>query len=319
MFRLHPVTFLTLGYSITAALWIAFSDRVLESLASDVNLLSSLQTFKGLFFVSTTGLLLYFFARREFNKQERAADEIRSLNAVLEKRVEERTAKLTTLNADLEAFSYTVSHDLRAPLRAISGYTHMLLDTESCTDEGYTYANNTLNAVKRMDTLIEDLLAYSRIGRGELHCRNVALQEIVREALQNLELQIQESSAKIDVREPLLSVSAHYATLRQVVTNLLTNALKFKKPDAAPCIVIRSERRENFVRLWIEDNGIGIDPQYHERIFRVFERLETGYTGTGIGLAIVSKGVERMGGRVGVESQEGQGSHFWIELPATSA
>jgi signal transduction histidine kinase len=146
--------------------------------------------------------------------------------------------------------------------------------------------------------------------------RPVSLKSVVVDVLGQMAAELQERDAQVIVPGPLPEVTGHRITLGQVITNLLTNAVKFVSRGAPPQVQVWAEERDRWVRLWIEDNGIGIAPEHHERIFRVFERLhgmET-YPGTGIGLAIVRKGVERMGGRVGVESEVGKGSRFWLEL-----
>jgi signal transduction histidine kinase len=219
----------------------------------------------------------------------------------------------------MEAFTYSVSHDLRAPLRTMQGFAQALLeDYSDCLDEiGQEYTQYIIEGAVQMDTLISDLLAYSRLSRTQINFQPVDLTYGVQEALRQLSAQIEQRRAEVTVDAPLPQVIAHRLTLVQVVTNLLSNAIKFVKPDVPPKVRIYAQEQQNWIRLSIVDNGIGIAPEHQERIFRVFERLHGVeiYPGTGIGLAIVRKGLERMGGRVGVESQPGQGSRFWIELP----
>lgn len=238
----------------------------------------------------------------------------------LEQRVTERTAALQSSNEALEAFAYSVSHDLRAPLRAVQGMAEALREdyADKLDETGRDYLARVAGAAARMDNLIQDLLAYGRLSRADLKPEAVNLESVVSEALEQMQGEMARSGAQVTVVEALPVVTGHRATLLQAVANLLSNAIKFAKPDVPPRIRVWSERRNGRVRLWVEDNGIGIDPEYHERIFRVFERLhgvET-YPGTGIGLAIVRKGMERLGGQSGVESKPGEGSRFWIELPA---
>jgi signal transduction histidine kinase len=226
--------------------------------------------------------------------------------------------QLAERTAELETFSYSVSHDLRAPLRVIQGLSQALLEdyAERLDSVGQDYAGNIVAAAQHMDILIRDLLAYSHLSRAEIELKPVSLKQVVEEVLSQLEAEIRESGAQLIVEQPLPTVMGHYATLLQVVANLLTNAVKFVAPGVQPRVRMWSEERENKVCLWAGDNGIGIAPKDQQRIFRVFERLhgrET-YPGTGIGLAIVHKGVRRMGGQVGVESEIGQGSRFWVEL-----
>ena len=225
---------------------------------------------------------------------------------------------LQDTNTELESFSYTVSHDLRAPLRAMQGFADALLQdyADKLDTTATDYAQRIVQASRRLDTLIQDLLVYSRLNRAELNIASLDLESPVKEAITQLEDEIRSRHALVDVEKPLPQGCGHHATLVQVITNLLGNALKFVPPQGIPHVKIRSETVDDRVRLWVEDNGIGIAPEHQSRIFRVFERLHgnESYPGTGIGLAIVRKGMERMGGKVGVESVPAQGSRFWIEL-----
>lgn len=250
-------------------------------------------------------------------KQADAA--LHRLTLELEERVRTRTAELVDMNVELEAFSYTVSHDLRAPLRAVQGLAQALYEDygDKLDARGLEYAQRLVSAAERMDGLIQDLLGYSRLTRAALRPEHIDLSTVLDDAREQLAADILRSGARLTVKHPLPPVLAHRATLTQAVSNLLGNAIKFVAPGAQPKIAVWAEIRGDTVRLWIEDNGIGIDPEHHERVFRAFERLhgsET-YPGTGIGLAIVRKGMERMGGHAGVESSADHGSRFWIELP----
>lgn len=259
----------------------------------------------------------------QLTERQHAAAEIQQLNATLEQKVSDRTAQLQEINQELEAFAYSVSHDLRAPLRTIQGFAQALKEdySDRLDDLGNEYLQSITADAVQMDRLITELLAYSQLTRTKITLQPVALMATIESACKQLEMDLQEKQAEITVTTPLPTVLAHSPTLTQAIANLLSNALKFIKLESRPQVEIKYQLaqrdRQQWVHLWIIDNGIGIASSDTERIFRIFERLhgiET-YPGTGIGLAIVRKSIERMGGCVGVESQLGQGSRFWIELP----
>jgi PAS domain S-box-containing protein len=259
--------------------------------------------------------LIYIFGR-DVTARKVTDEKIIGLNAQLQHQVGE----LTQINKELEAFSYSISHDLRAPIRSMQGFAHALLDEEKLSETGRDYANRISHSARYMDQLIHDLLDYSLLGRTELAKIPVNVQSVVGEVLIQLDEQIREKNANCIVKSPLHPVLGNPSTLSQVLLNLVTNALKFVPPDQTPKIEISTELHGKFVRLSVADNGIGIAPEYQERVFGLFERLHTSqsYPGTGIGLALVRKGIERMGGHVGLESSLGKGSRFWLELPAVS-
>jgi signal transduction histidine kinase len=188
-------------------------------------------------------------------------------------------------------------------------------------EKGTEYASRIRGAAERMDRLILDLLAYSRLSRMELKLQEVNLGEVVATAVDQLEVETQEAGKRVRVDGPLPDVLGQREILLQVVLNLLSNALKFVSEGTMPQVRVWAEPRHGAVRLWVEDNGIGIAPAHQERIFHVFERLHgvEQYPGTGVGLAIVRKAVSRLGGSSGLESEVGRGSRFWIELRAVEA
>ena len=252
-------------------------------------------------------------------QQAQLSQKVQRYNTELEQRVAERTAQLQEVNQELEAFTYTISHDLRAPLRALQGFaTALSEDYSDCLDTlGLDYAQRLIAAAKNMEQLIQDLLAYSHLSRTDLRLHTVNLSSVVAEAVEQLKAEIQERGAHLTVEEPLPEIHGNSTVLVQAIANLISNAIKFVSPGVQPVVRLWCEQREDSVRLWVEDNGIGIQNEHHERIFRVFERLHSNevYPGTGIGLAIVRKAIERIGGRVEVESCINQGSRFRIELP----
>lgn len=255
---------------------------------------------------------------RNISERRRAEDELKKYRKHLEAFVAQRTDQLEAANKELESFAYSVSHDLRAPLRAMEGFANALLEdyADRLDETGRDYARRVVAAAAHMDTLIQDLLAYSRLSRTELKSATVDLDGVLGEVLHQFSADIQKSGAQMRIERPLPEVVGDRATLVNVLSNLISNALKFVEPGGKPRVSIRAEETGSKVRLWVEDAGIGIAPEYHDRIFRIFERLQgvENYPGTGIGLAIVKKGLERMGGQVGVESAPGRGSRFWIDL-----
>ena len=228
---------------------------------------------------------------------------------------------LETANQDLEAFSYSVAHDLRAPLRAIRQLSHVLVEDYGAKFEpdARRILDQISNAGARLDTLIQDVLAYSRVLRSAVQFRPIELNKLVTEVIQE-QPSLQAPPTAITIQGQLLPVLGHGALISQCFANLLGNALKFVAKGKAPQVTVRTEPCDTMVRIWVEDNGIGIDPRYRHRLFNLFERLHSGqeYEGTGIGLSIVRKAVERMGGTVGVESELGKGSRFWMQLHAVS-
>ncbi len=244
-------------------------------------------------------------------------------NVELEVLVKQRTAELQLSNAQLETFTNTIAHDLRAPLRTMQGFSQLLVQMHAGNlgPTGCDYANYIDDAAQKMDRLLTDLLAFSHLSQQEMELAPVSLENVVESALEACESERFAKAVTIDCARTWPHVYAHAATLRQVMFNLINNAVKFVA-DTAPHVTLRAERREGgIVRVWVEDNGIGIPPEFQDRIFRVFQRLHTAaaYPGTGIGLSIVQKGMERMRGRVGLESTPRAGSKFWIELTEAPA
>jgi signal transduction histidine kinase len=245
-----------------------------------------------------------------------ARDRLADRAGELERLVAERTEKLHEMVGELQAFSYSVAHDLRAPLRAVQGYASILLEgyADRLDETGRSYLQRMERASIRMDKLIQDVLSYTKILR-DVQMEAIALDPLLRDLIDAYE-DWQPPKADIQIDGTLPNVAGNEALLGQCLSNLITNAIKFVTPGTKPKVRIRAESMNENVRIWIADNGLGIAPENHSRIFRMFERVYTAseYSGTGIGLTIVRKAMERMGGRVGFESALGKGSRFWIEL-----
>jgi len=237
----------------------------------------------------------------------------------LELRVQERTAQLQVANKELESFSYSVSHDLRAPLRAISGFSEIIArrHRSNLNEEGQHYIDNIVQASERMGHLIDDLLTYARLGRKGVRREPVSLASLVSEISRNMQSRLAEIHGTLNVAEDLPTVIGDQTLLSQVFTNLLENAFIYHKPDVPPQVSLTYYNEDQHVVVKVSDNGIGIPLEYQEKIFNMFQRLhsEEEYPGTGIGLATVRKSVELLGGGVWVESKEGEGSTFFVRLP----
>jgi PAS domain S-box-containing protein len=238
----------------------------------------------------------------------------------LENTVQFRTSELRQSVAQLENFAHSISQDLRAPLRTLQGFSQLLLEehADQLNRQGQDYARFIQAAARTMDHLLADVLAFSRIHQEKIELSPVCLETVLRDALAGCETPIKKSRARIEIVAPLGEVLAHPLTLQRILANLISNALKFVQGHP-PLVRIRTEDRPGgFLRLWVEDNGIGIAPEHQKRIFNIFKQLHTNaYSGSGLGLAVVKKGVERMGGRVGLVSAPAQGSRFWVDLCRT--
>jgi signal transduction histidine kinase len=295
---------------LTVILNLIFFDNPYLSLAVGIHGIERLVLF------SAVALLVSWLTARS----RRSEWLLRQLNRDLEEQVEKRTAALTESNQQLEAFCYTLAHDLRSPLRAVQGFAHLLLIDSGSTlgSEGKANVERIRNSAERMGRLILDLLAYTDLARSSFDQQAVDLEKISQNVRRLFADEIERTRAEVFIELSPSMVLGDPAGVERVLTNLMANALKFVQPERRPRIRIFSEKRMQQIRIWVEDNGIGLDEKYRERIFGVFERLpaQNHQGGTGIGLAIVKKSLEKMDGRVGVESKPGIGSRFWFDLPA---
>jgi signal transduction histidine kinase len=247
-------------------------------------------------------------------------NERESLLSSLEQRVAERTVRLQQVIEELESFSYSVSHDLRAPLRALTGYSEALLIDcrESLNTTAIHYAERIAKAANSLDRLTCDLLIYTRVARQGITLERVDLDLSLQEVLSHYPT-VAEWQHCIEIASPLGAVVAHPPSIVQCFSNLLENGIKFAKPGEEPKISVYSKADGTRRRIFFEDAGIGIAPENQQKMFGMFERLGRAETkGTGIGLAIVKKAVERMGAVMGLTSKVNEGSCFWIEFDAAA-
>lgn len=265
------------------------------------------------------GKLAAVFSMMDITELLQKERSLRELTQQLEQRVAERTAELQRKNQELETFAYSVSHDLKAPLRGIDGYSRLLLEDHaaSLNEEGREFLHAIRRGASQMTQLIDALLHYSRMERRTLSITRVEIKPLLDILLGEFQGEIEMRNAEVILDLPFEVVHHDYQSLYQALHNLLENALKFSRPQFRPRIEIGGEEREDRHILWVRDNGIGFDMQYHERIFDIFQRLNHSedYPGTGVGLAIVRKAMERVGGRAWAVSAPGQGATFYLEIP----
>ncbi|MET0263964.1 MAG: GAF domain-containing sensor histidine kinase [Rariglobus sp.] len=295
--------------------------------------------------VSATGKILatfgtYYRERRSPTTQERAVVEFLSQTAAiaieraqaqqvlqaaeielrqhaqqLEVKVQERTVRLRDTITELETFSYSVSHDMRAPLRAMQAFARILEEEcgEQVSDDGKGYIRRIISASERMDRLIQDMLVYSRLAPANLEMERVDTHALFTGIIQSYP-QFHDDAVRIRILNPLPAVKGNETALNQCFANLLNNGIKFARPGIKPEIDVSAETRGDTARITFRDNGVGIDASQWEKIFGLFYRVNRATEGTGIGLAIVKKAMERMNGSVGLTSEPGQGSAFYLEL-----
>ena len=250
-----------------------------------------------------------------------AARAIESINlySELEERVKSRTEQLSAVNKELQTFTYSVSHDLKAPLRGIDGYSKLLIDLygNQLNAEATHFISTIRSSALQMNQLIEDLLNYSRLERSELRMEKIKIFSFVNVIVSNMKNDFETGNFEISISVPDIEITADSRGLSIAMRNLLENARKFSRSKHEPSIKIGlNENNENWI-IFVQDNGTGFDKKYHDRIFEIFQRLHRAeeYPGTGIGLAMVNKAMHRMNGKVWAESIPGEGATFYLEIP----
>jgi signal transduction histidine kinase len=318
---------IALAYLVFGALWIFLSDRLLTWLDVPPERITQAQTLKGWLFILASAVLLYWLLVRYEKKTQAAMQaqvdsqaEIQRMNADLEQRVSERTLQLEAANRELESFAYAVSHDLRAPLRSLSGFSQILAENSppGLDDQSRHYLHRIRDASQRMSRLIEDLLGLSRIGRSELVRRPVDLSQIAAEAVAALRERTPDRSVDIKIA-PDLHAEGDARLLRIAFDNLLDNAWKYTSRRADACVEVGVQTagsEQNGRVFFVRDNGVGFDMAYANKLFTPFQRLHTDaeFPGAGIGLVTVQRILARHGGRIWADAQPGQGAAFYFTL-----
>ncbi len=315
---------IALVYVAFGVVWIFFTDRLLVWLRLSPDLILRWQTAKGWLFVAGSAILLYIVLRRYERRGGdamaaliKSRNEVRSANADLERRVAERTRQLEAANRELEAFAYAVSHDLRAPLRSMSGFSQILQENAppGLDEKSRHYLQRIHDASLRMSSLIEDLLNLSRIGRSELTARPISLSQVAAEAAAAIRERHPTREVQLEVAEGL-EVNADPRLLRIAFENLLSNAWKYTSRASQASVSVGVQDGEHGPVYFVRDNGVGFDMKYADKLFVPFQRLhpEAEFPGSGIGLVTVQRIIARHGGRVWADAKPDAGATFYFTL-----
>ncbi len=315
---------IALTYLAFGAIWIFFTDRLLARMDIGAAMMLQIQTYKGWLYVLVSAVLLYLLLRRQQQRDQasmaallQSQEKVRRMNADLEQRVAERTLQLATANNELESFAYAVSHDLRAPLRSMSGFSQILRDSAPAglDEKSLHYLQRIQEASERMSSLIDDLLGLSRISRSELVRGPVSLSRIAQEAAAAIRERHPERDVRLQIA-PDMNVDADARLLRIALENLLSNAWKYTARTPAPQVIVGVQEEESGATYFVRDNGIGFDMAYADKLFVPFQRLhaDSEFPGTGIGLVTVQRILARHGGRIWAQAEPGQGATFYFTL-----
>jgi light-regulated signal transduction histidine kinase (bacteriophytochrome) len=320
---------IALIYLVFGAIWIFVTDRMLEWLQLPPARIAELQTHKGWLFVFISAALLFVLLNAMHRRDQTAIRtlaereaEIRRMNADLERRVEQRTAQLEATNRELESFAYAVSHDLRAPLRSMSGFSQLLQEgpADALDEKSRHYLQRIHEASRRMSALIEDLLSLSRIGRSELTPRPIDLSQLVTEAAATVKERYPNRAVELTI-EAGLHVNADARLLRIAIENLLDNAWKYTAHADSASVSVGASNEAQGRAFFVRDNGVGFDMAYAGKLFGAFQRLhsDSEYPGTGIGLVTVQRILARQGGRIWAHAEPNRGATFYFTLPDAAA